>query len=250
MKTKRRIYVENTPLNAGADITLDAPQANYLLNVLRLGAGDEVHLFNAENGEWRGEIGDGRKSKLYVKLVSQTRPSLPSPISILTLCFAPLKKDRTDFLVEKASELGVHFLQPVFTDHTQSERVNVERLQATAIEAAEQCDRLDAPHILPPINLPNYLQNLSKDSILFLAAESGAAMPIAAAFGHLEPSPNVHFLIGPEGGFSAAEFLMFDKYPAIRRMRLGPRLLRAETAAMAVLSVFQAVTGDWRISSN
>ena len=106
--------------------------------------------------------------------------------------------------------------------------------------------------ISPPLS-PGYVgpsPSRGRGTVLFLAAESGAAMPIAAAFGHLEPSPNVHFLIGPEGGFSAAEFLMFDKYPAIRRMRLGPRLLRAETAAGAVLSVFQAVTGDWRISTN
>jgi 16S rRNA (uracil1498-N3)-methyltransferase len=287
MKTKRRIYLGDAALAAGMEIRLSGAHANYLHSVLRLAAGADVYVFN-KKGEFRGEIIESKKSEVLVQLLEQTRAPLIPPLSYLTLSFAPLKKDRTDFLVEKAGELGAHCLQPVFTDHTQSERVNTERLQIIAIEAAEQCDRLDAPEVLPPMKLQNYLQNLPDDTLLFLAAESGDAAPIAAAFSSLSsrklaelsatalseaairdprtietldrhgipargPSDlgrddntrNIHFLIGPEGGFSDAEFESFARHPNIRRIRLGPRLLRAETAAVAVLSAFQAIAGDW-----
>jgi 16S rRNA (uracil1498-N3)-methyltransferase len=299
MKTKRRIYMEGAALAAGAVVSPCEEHAHYLVTVLRLGTGDAVHLFNAECGEWLGEIQNAKKSDVKILIQSQTRPALSSPAYHLTLAFAPLKKDRTDFLVEKASELGAHVLQPVFTDHTQSERVNTDRLQITAVEAAQQCDRLDAPQVLAPVKLQNYLHDLPEDATLFLAAERGDAIPIAEAFFNLSsPGPcaarspgihgaaipnasgnretptvdpralpqsgspeslprtcsgddklkQVHFLIGPEGGFSEKEFTLFDRYVHnIRRIRLGPRLLRAETAAVSVLSAFQAIAGDWTI---
>ena len=250
MKTKRRIYVPDSMLTDGAEIALHANQSHYLMAVLRLGMGAEVHLFNAGCGEWSGKIANSKKQEVVILLEQQEREPLTACICPLTLSFAPLKKDRTDFLVEKASEIGVHMMQPIFTDHTQSDRINTERLQATAIEAAEQCDRLDAPKILVPMKLENYLRTLPDDTMLFLAAESGDAMPIADAFEKLkterEKPKTIHFLIGPEGGFSANEFALFGRYPGIRRIRLGPRLLRAETAAVATLSAFQAVAGDWK----
>lgn len=255
--------MQDAALAAGAEITLNADQAHYLTNVLRLSAGDEVYLFNAQHGEWRGGITKSKKQDVKILLQQQMRQPPAACHLRLTLCFAPLKKDRTDFLVEKASELGVHVLQPVFTDHTQSERVNIERLQLTAIEAAEQCDRLDAPMVMEAQKLSAYLGAVPKDAIVFLAAESGDAMPIAEAFlssraersgdpGSRDKSDShasrddVHFIIGPEGGFSAKEFESFSRIPQLRLIRLGARLLRAETAAVAVLSAFQAVAGDWR----
>ncbi len=245
MKTKRRIYLNSVVLTPGAEIALSADHAHYLTSVLRLEVGAEVYVFNAEYGEFRSEITAARKQAASVKLIAQTRAPQPSQQK-LTLVFAPLKKDRTDFLVEKASELGAHMLQPIFTDHTQSERVNIQRLQMTAIEAAEQCDRLDAPQVLPAQKLSAYLAALPKEATIFLAAESGDAASIAEAFAELLPDAgNIHFIIGPEGGFSAAEFDAFTRIKQIRPVRLGPRLLRAETAAIAVLSAFQAAAGDW-----
>jgi len=239
----------DTLLAAGAEIVLPVEQSHYLANVLRLGAGEEVYVFNAAYGEWLSKIASSKKQEIRILLKGQTRLPLASCALRLTLAFAPLKKTRTDFVVEKASELGVHTLQPIITDHTQAERVNVERLQTIAIEAAEQCDRLDAPPVLPPLKLSNYLSDLPKDTLIFLAAESGDALPVAAAFEKIKSEikniQNIHFLIGPEGGFSEKEFALFDRYPNIHRIRLGARLLRAETAAVAVLSSFQAILGDW-----
>jgi len=240
----------DTRLAAGVEIVLPPEQSHYLANVLRLGVGEEVHVFNAAHGEWLGKIASSKKQEVRILLQEQSRLPLTSCALRLTLAFAPLKKTRTDFVVEKAGELGVHILQPVITDHTQAERVNVERLQTIAIEAAEQCDRLDAPTVLPPLKLSNYLSELPKDALVFLAAESGNALPIAQAFEkiklEMEDVQNIHFLIGPEGGFSEKEFALFDRYPNIRRIRMGARLLRAETAAVAVLSNFQAILGDWQ----
>jgi len=240
----------DTPLAAGAEIVLPPEQSHYLANVLRLGAGEDVHVLNAAYGEWMGQIESVKKREVKVLIKAQTRLPDLLPSHYLTLAFAPLKKTRTDFVVEKASELGVHSLQPVITDHTQAERVNVERLQTIAIEAAEQCDRLDASTVLQPLKLLNYLSELSKDAVVFLAAESGDALPITTAFEKIKSEiknlQNIHFLIGPEGGFSEKEFSVFDRYPNIRRIRLGARLLRAETAAVAVLSSFQAILGDWQ----
>lgn len=252
MKTKRRLYVPGAGFSAGIELTLNENQSHYLLSVLRLTAGAEVHVFN-ETGEWEARIQktENRKQNIALSLIAQTHPPLAAPVSRLTLTFSPLKKDRTDFLVEKASELGVHVLQPVLCQHTQSDRVNTTRLQATAIEAAEQCDRLDAPTVLQPMKLTDYLQSLSPDSVLFFAAERGDAVPVGSGFSSSTPSAaNLHFLIGPEGGFSDEEFQKFNKYPQIQPIRLGPRLLRAETAAVAVLSAYQAIAGDWAAANS
>lgn len=246
MKTRRRLYMGEATLANGLEIQLCDEHAHYLVNVLRLKSGDEVYPFTAKNGEWRGEITQAKKNNVSIQMHECVRPPLPALPYQLTLAFAPLKKDRTDFLVEKAGELGVHLLQPIFTDHTQSERVNIDRLQITAIEAAEQCDRLDAPRVMDAQKLSAYLSALPKDAIVFLAAERGDAAPINTAFSELKnPKGEIHFIIGPEGGFSEKEFEQFARVPQIRPIRLGPRLLRAETAAAAVLSAFQAVAGDW-----
>ncbi len=251
--TVRRLHMPQS-LGAGASVTLNADQAHYLTNVLRMGAGDAVSLFNADSGEWAGMLETGgRKSELNVRLQAQTKSNLPSPASSLTLCFAPLKKTRTDFLVEKASELGVHILQPIITDHTNSERVKVERLQQIAIEAAEQCDRLDVPQVRAPVRLGKLLKSfLSADfdhSAIFLAAERGDALPIATAFQNTPPAANTIFIIGPEGGFSDAEFQLFDCHSNIIRLRLGPRLLRAETAALTTLGIYQGMNCDFVVNT-
>lgn len=247
MKARRRLYMGDATLANGLEVQLCDEHAHYLVNVLRLKVGDEVYPFTARDGEWRGEITQAKKNNVSIKMHECVRAPLPALPYQLTLAFAPLKKDRTDFLVEKASELGVHVLQPIFTDHTQSERVNNERLQITAIEAAEQCDRLDAPHVIEAQKLSTYLSALPKDAIVFLAAERGDATPIKTAFSEIKnPAGEIHFIIGPEGGFSEKEFEQFARVAPIRPVRLGARLLRAETAATAVLATFQAIAGDWQ----
>jgi 16S rRNA (uracil1498-N3)-methyltransferase len=211
---------------------------------LRLGTGAAVALFNATNGEWLCRISEiGKGASLAVE--RQLREPEPEAEPDLWLMFAPIKRTRLDWLVEKATELGVAALLPVWTARTQVERVNLERLRAHAIEAAEQCERLSVPELRAPERLDRLLAVWPGERQLVVCDESGAGEPIGDAAARLPPGP-VALLVGPEGGFDETELDAIGKLSFVTRVGLGPRVLRAETATLAAVAVFQAIAGDWR----
>jgi 16S rRNA (uracil1498-N3)-methyltransferase len=230
-------------LTAGAAISLGDEQTHYLRNVLRLGPGARVALFNAGDGEWWGEVESlGRRSG-SVHLTERRRAPRPEPD--LWLVFAPLKRARIDYLVEKATELGVSDLYPAMTERTMVDRLNLDRLKAHAREAAEQTERLSIPAIHQPAALSDVLARWPAERRLLACVESGAAPAIADRLANERPGPWAA-LIGPEGGFSDSELDGLAKLPFVCAVSLGPRVLRADTAAIAALSVLQAFLGDWR----
>jgi 16S rRNA (uracil1498-N3)-methyltransferase len=242
-----RLHVEQ-PLGAGAGIPLDADRAHYLRNVLRLEPGASVALFNGRDGEWLGHIDALDKRGATVTLRRQTRVQAAEPD--LWLCFAPIKKARIDFVAEKATELGVSALQPVFTRHTAMTRVNLERLRANAVEAAEQTERLSVPAVHEPVALDDLLQTWPSGRRLLLADEAGGGRPLAATLGGLDQAARCApwaVLVGPEGGFARAELDALRKLPFVTAVGLGPRILRADTAALAALACWQALLGDWQL---
>jgi 16S rRNA (uracil1498-N3)-methyltransferase len=240
-----RLYVAEN-LQKSARFQADERAAHYLLNVLRRGSGDPVLLFNGRDGEYRGQIAEAQKRRLVLEVLERTRDQEEEPD--LWLCFAPLKKDAVDFLVEKGTELGVTRFQPVLTAHSASNRINQSRLSAVAIEAAEQCERLTVPEVLEPISIEALRTGFPKDRQLLICAEAGEAAPIAQALSKLTSdvsSPNrFAVLIGPEGGFQDDELDRLKKLHFVTPVGLGPRILRAETAALAALAAFQAIRGD------
>lgn len=242
-----RLYVEDA-LVQGAELGLDADRAHYLRNVLRLEPGASVALFNGRDGEWLGHIDAVDKRRATVSLRRQLRPQAVEPD--LWLCFAPIKKARIDFIAEKATELGVSALQPVFTRHTAMTRVNVERLRANAVEASEQTERLSVPAVREPLALEDLLQAWPAGRRLLLADEAGGGRPIAQALAGLDETAKRSpwaLLIGPEGGFARAELDALRKLPFVTAVGLGPRILRADTAALAALACWQALLGDWQL---
>ena len=230
------------PLQDGAMIAGDADLARRLGAVLRLAAGDRVLLFNGRDGEWLAEIAELSRNR--VTLACRQRVRGPAPGTDLWLLFAPLKGGRTEYVVEKATELGVTRIVPVQTRRSDVPRVNAARLRANAIEAAEQCDRLSVPEIADMAPLDKALSNWPASRALLLCAEHGTAEALAPAATQLAGQP-LALLVGPEGGFDPAELDGLAKLPFVRRVGLGPRVLRADTAAFAALSVLQAVAGDW-----
>lgn len=237
-----RLFIEDD-LAQGAGLALDGPRAHYLRDVLRLGLGAEVLLFNGRDGEWRARVSVTAKRSLDLLIESQTRPQAPEPD--LWLCFAPVKKARIDFIAEKATELGVSALVPVITRRTNVERVNVERLRANAIEAAEQTERLTVPDVREPASLEQTLKTWPAGRRLLIADETGGGRPILAALADAQPGPWA-VLIGPEGGFAREELDRIAALPGVLPVGLGPRILRADTAAIAALTCLQASLGDWR----
>ncbi|URD59750.1 16S rRNA (uracil(1498)-N(3))-methyltransferase [Sphingomonas sp. KRR8] len=231
-----RLFVRPS-LGEGASVALDAAPANYLGNVLRLGPGGEVLLFDGASGEWLARIVEAGKKRMLLTVERQSRPLEQVPD--LTLAFAPVKRAQTDWLVEKATELGVRHLQPVMTRRTVAERVKLDRLENIAIEAAEQCGRTLLPTLAEPIALAAFLTVL--DRRLYFADETGGA-PTAEA---MTPGPAA-ILIGPEGGFTPEERALVRAHPRAVAISLGPRILRAETAAVAALTAYMALAGDWR----
>jgi len=211
--------------------------------VLRLGVGAVVAAFNEADGEWLCRVAEIGKSRARVGIEEQLRRLEPD--ADLWLIFAPVKRARLDWLVEKATELGVSTLLPVWTARTQVERINLERLRAHAIEAAEQSERLSVPELRAPEKLEHTLANWPADRQLIVCDETGAGEPIAEAAARFGPGPAA-LLIGPEGGFDQRELDALGKVSFVIRVGLGPRVLRAETAALAGLAVFQAIAGDWR----
>lgn len=241
-----RLYVEQD-LVEGGTVAIEGSQSHYLQNVLRLGAGDAVYLFNGWDGEWRGVIGSATRRSCSVALSDCVRDQTTE--RDLWLVFAPVKRARIDFIAAKATELGVSALVPVFTEHTAVTRINVDRLRANAIEAAEQCGRLSVPQIHEAANLNKLLRDWPSDRHLLVCDETGAGRPIARALQDLSPdaaSAPSAILVGPEGGFSTSELDLLTEKLIVTRVALGPRVLRADTAAVAALSCWQAVLGDWQ----
>ena len=231
-----RLYLHQA-LGEGAAIELDAGQANYLGNVLRLGVGAEVLAFDGETGEWLARIADAGKKRMTLQVERQTRD--PEIIPDVWIAFAPVKRAQTDWLVEKATELGAARLQPVMTQRTVAERVRLDRLEAIAIEAAEQCGRTRLPLIGEPVPLKRFVEELDPARHFYFADETGGE-PLRQAY---RDGPAV-ILVGPEGGFTEQERSFIRGSGAVP-ISLGPRILRAETAALAALSAFMAIAGDW-----
>ena len=236
-KSLPRLFVSQA-LAQGARVELDAGQANYLGNVLRMGAGDPLLLFDGTSGEWLARITESGRKRMVLTAECRTRD--PETIPDVWLAFAPVKRAQTDWLVEKATELGVARLLPVMTRRTVAERVKIERLQAIAIEAAEQCGRTRLPEIANPLPLGKLLGERETGRILYFADEAGGD-PVARAF---RPGPAL-ILTGPEGGFTDEERAEVRAAPNSVAVSLGPRILRAETAALAALAAFMTVAGDW-----
>ena len=237
-KSLPRLFVRQ-PLGEGAPVELDAGQANYLGNVMRLGPGAELLVFDGRSGEWLARVAEASKKRMTLTVERQTREA--EEIPDVWLAFAPVKRAQTDWLVEKATELGAARLVPVMTQRTVAERVRLERLEAIAIEAAEQCGRTRLPEIAEPVALARLLDERDPARTLYFADETGGA-PVAAA---LKPGAAM-ILIGPEGGFTDQERAAVRTAPGAVAISLGPRILRAETAALAALSAYMALAGDWR----
>ena len=238
-----RLHIDH-PLIGGAEIDLDPAQAHRLRNVLRLGRRDAVAGFNPRDGEWACEVIELTRGRGRLRVREQIRPAQPEPGPWLV--FAAIKRAPLDWMVEKATELGVAALIPAWTARTQSERLNPDRLRATAIAAAEQCGRLSIPDLREARTLPELLAEWPGERRLFACDETGAGGAILDALGDLAPLAPVAFLVGPEGGFTDAELDAVGKLSNVTRVGLGPRVLRAETAAIAALAAFQAISGDWR----
>ena len=236
-----RLFVE-APLAAGAALSLDRAQAHYLTTVLRLKSGAGVLVFNGHDGEWSAALTVQKRAASLV-VGSKTRDqTAPADLHYL---FAPLKSARLDYMVQKAVEMGAARLQPVLTRHGQVARVNLERMRANAIEAAEQCGILSLPEIAEPVELTRLLA--ARDparTIVFCDEDADVANPLAA-LSHVPPRSPLAVLVGPEGGFAEDERAVLLKLPNVVRIALGPRILRADTAAVAALAVVQAVVGDW-----
>lgn len=238
-----RLYVDGG-LSAGQ--ATETVCAHYLRTVLRLSEGAEVELFNGRHGGWRGRISQYGKRTAKIEIIDRISPQVDLPD--LALLFSPIKKTRLDFLVEKATELGVTILCPVLTDHSITNRVNERRLGEIAREAAEQCGRLSVPTIQAPTRLRDALADpVQRPPTLFVADETGQGQPALSAFGAADGPAAI--LVGPEGGFSAAELDLMRRLDIVTAIDLGPRVLRTETAAVAALACWQAVRGDWNPQS-
>ena len=236
-KSLPRLFVRQS-LNGGASVELEPGQANYLGNVMRLKPGDEALVFDGASGEWLARVSAvGRK---HMTLAVERRTGEQESVPDLWLAFAPVKRAQTDWLVEKATELGIARLLPVTTRRTIVERVKLERLQSIAVEAAEQCNRTSIPTIDEPQSLDSFLKMHAGRTLYF--ADEGGGPPAAEAF---KPGPAT-ILIGPEGGFTKEERAMIRAEPDATAVSLGPRILRAETAALAAVTTWMALAGDWR----
>src|SRR5580692_4696633 len=237
-----RLYID-APLGEGRAIVLEREHSNYLGNVLRLAAGDNVLVFNGRDGEWRASIA-GRKRPDSLTITAQTRPQDRLPD--LAYVFAPLKHARLDYMVQKAVEMGASSLQPVLTRFTQVARVNGERMRANVSEAAEQCGILSIAAVAEPVALDRYLGQRPPQRLLVFCDEAAdATNPLQTLRSNATASTGIDVLIGPEGGFAEEERSLLLRQPRILRLSLGPRILRADTAGVAALALVQAALGDW-----
>ncbi|KUP91671.1 16S rRNA (uracil(1498)-N(3))-methyltransferase [Tritonibacter horizontis] len=243
MSAKVRLYVDH-PLGAGQSVPLDRDQAHYLFGVMRLAVGAAVALFNGRDGEWQAEVAEAGKRGGVLACVAQSKPlQLPPDLWLL---FAPIKKARTDFIVEKAAEMGAARILPVATDFTNSERIRQDRLQAHAVEAAEQCGGTYVPEVTELQKLAALLDHWPADRQLMFCdeAEVGQRLFLDSADSGAAAGPWA-ILIGPEGGFSPAERKRLHAMPHTHVVSLGPRILRADTAAVAAMTLWQHTLGDW-----
>lgn len=234
-------------LRAGAEIDAPTAAAHYLVHVMRVRQGDTLRLFNSRDGEWVAEIAAAGKREARLRAIRRTRPPAAPPD--LLLLFAPIKKARTDFIVEKATELGCRGIWPVMTRRTNAERVKTDRLRAHMIEAAEQCGLVFVPELAEPARLLDALATWPAGRRLFFCDETtadggSAAPPLARAAAAAGAGPAA-ILIGPEGGFDAQEAAALRAAPFVTPVTLGPRVLRADTAAAAAIAVWQSAVGDW-----
>jgi 16S rRNA (uracil1498-N3)-methyltransferase len=239
---KVRLYVE-APLAAYGRVETSEAQSHYLLHVMRARNGDRISLFNGTDGEWRAIIVNVTKRHCILACEAQARPQEVTPD--LWLCFAPIKRTPADYLAQKATELGVSVLQPVITHRTIVSRVNTERMRANALEAAEQSDRLTVPDVRPPLTLEELLAGWPADRQMMFCDEGGEAPPIRDSLAARPPSAWA-VLTGPEGGFDSGERERVRSCAFVMPVSLGPRILRADTAALAALAVWQTLVGDWR----
>jgi 16S rRNA (uracil1498-N3)-methyltransferase len=242
----KRLFVRSGGLTAGVEVDLDPGQVNYLVSVLRMREGDRILVFNGRDGEWLASLGIRSRKSYLLRVGEPVRPQPPDPD--LQYLFAPLKQARLDYMVEKATEMGAGRLRPVLTQHGQVTRINLERMEANAIEAAEQCGLLAIPAIDEPMELKALLDTWpareGERRIIFCDEADDGANPLPVLM-ELKPTP-LAVLIGPEGGFSAEERQILRSRSFVTAIPLGPRILRADTAAVAALTVVQAVLGDWR----
>lgn len=238
----QRLFIEAS-LAGGTEIVCDHAKANYLLNVLRLGDGDSILVFNGIDGEWRAEVMVAGKRGCRLRVVGLNRVQEDGPD--IDYLFAPLKRARLDYMVQKAVEMGVSRLRPVLTRHTVAERVNGDRMRANAIEAAEQCGILRLPTVEPPRSLDKVLADWPAARPLIFCDEAAEQADPIAVLSRVPRGP-VAVLIGPEGGFAAVERERIRALPAAVAISLGPRIMRADTAAVAALALVDAVLGDWR----
>jgi len=237
----QRLYV-TAPLAAGTSLPLDKDQAHYLGNVLRLKPGDSVLLFNGTDGEWCADLITIGKRGAEARAMHQTRPQGTGPD--LHYLFAPLKRARLDYMAQKATELGAGVLQPVITRHTMAERVNTGRLRANAVEAAEQCGILRVPEVMQPQKLDKIIANWDQGRLLIFADENAPhASPLEALA--TRKADKLAVLVGPEGGFDREERASLLAKPFVLPISLGPRVMRADTAAVAALALVNAALGDW-----
>ena len=242
----QRLYVD-APLAGGALVDLTREQANYLVSVLRLRDGDELFVFNGRDGEWRAKVAARGKRDAALEIAAQARPQ--EPACDLHYLFAPLKHARLDYMVQKAVEMGASRLSPVMTRRTQAARVNTERMRANAIEAAEQCGVLNIPDVDEPVKLERLLADWPAGRrLVFCDEDAPSGDPVAALreAGGGDARPPVAVLVGPEGGFDPSERKMLLSLPGAVVISLGPRILRADTAAVAALAIVQTALGDWR----
>lgn len=238
----QRLFVD-TPLSIETRHELSSEQFNYLANVLRLEAGAKVLVFNGRDGEWLAEITFPSRKKIVLEPIEQTRPQPPAPD--LHYLFAPLKVGRLDYLVQKAVEMGSGLMQPVMTQHVQGKITNLDRLRANVTEAAEQCGILSIPEVGEPRKLTEILERWPADRRIIFCDEGDEGqnpLPILAKV----TEKKLALLVGPEGGFSEEERALLRSLPFVTAIPLGPRILRADTAAVAALAVIQAAIGDWR----
>lgn len=239
-KTTPRLYVESS-LSDGAQFALEKEQGHYLVHVLRLVSGDTVALFNAQDGEWLCYITTANKKSVEVR-VERATAAVKSPPDIDYL-FAPLKHARLDYMVQKATELGARRLRPIITQRTIAERVNLDRMRANAIEAAEQCNLVFVPEVLEPISLAKALAEWDLRRRLIYCDETASVANPVEALRHIAPPAAV--LVGPEGGFTNEERAHLKSLAFVTAISLGPRIMRADTVAIAALAVVQATIGDW-----
>jgi 16S rRNA (uracil1498-N3)-methyltransferase len=237
-----RVYLD-APLAAGLAVSFDRGQANYLLNVLRLKDGDALLLFNGRDGEWQARLA-GTGKRALTGVVGERLREQPRPPDLHFL-FAPLKHARLDYLVQKAVEMGVSRLQPVITRHTQVARVNLDRMRANVIEAAQQCGILSVPEVADPVAFNGAIGEADR-LLVFCDEDAEVKDPVAALAAAARAGAPLAVLIGPEGGFAEEERDALLRRPNVVRIALGPRILRADTAAVAALALVQAVLGDWR----